>query len=265
MSPLTCMQEDNPARSLYWKGASTARCTNSSQVSGTPQQWVCDGVSVFLIDTETCLRKAAKPHIRTLRGDFFLPPPSSFLSFPFLSFPETGSFFFPQQEGCWWWYHYSPPHYWTLHHGARSNSFSRLLLSVSPTGGALPYKVLKAHKFCRFNESTFWVGCLAASCVCCQYFFRAPYQDRSSVLPKCLKAQNDTEWERTPFISAFESSAQPSTCFIKVGKSQHSEKYLFSEEEQSLLPLLFLPFPSSLAVKTNGASFASWQDASLLW
>lgn len=85
MSPLACMQEGNPARSLYWKGASTARCTNSSQVSGTTQQWVCDGVSVFLIDTETCPSKAAKPHIRTLRGDFSSPPPFFFsvLSFPF--------------------------------------------------------------------------------------------------------------------------------------------------------------------------------------
>lgn len=91
-------------------------------------------------------------------------------------------------------------------------------------------------------------------------FFRAPYQDRSSVLPKCLKAQNDTEWEKNSFYFRFwELCFAP---FIKAGKSQND---LFSEEEQRLLPLLFLPFPSSLAVKTNGASFASWQDASLLW
>lgn len=51
-------------------GASTRR-PRSSQVSGTPQRWLCHEVSVFLIHSETRLRKAAKPHIRTFGGFFF--------------------------------------------------------------------------------------------------------------------------------------------------------------------------------------------------
>lgn len=72
-------------------------------------------------------------------------------------------------------------HYITEHSimGLSPRAFT--LVAVSITDGALLRKVLKAHKFCMFNKSTFCVWCLA---VCCGYaanIFRAPYQHRSAV------------------------------------------------------------------------------------
>lgn len=73
VSPLACAEDNVPQRLFFSRsdGASTRR-PRSSQVSGTPQRWLCHEVSVFLIHSETRLRKAAKPHIRTFGGFFFL-------------------------------------------------------------------------------------------------------------------------------------------------------------------------------------------------
>lgn len=83
------------------------------------------------------------------------------------------------------------------------------LVAVSITDGALLCKVLKAHKFCMFNKSTFCVWCLTVCCVCCQYF-QSTIPAQELYVHKMLKSQDCHRLSENSFISVFVSSAHPS-------------------------------------------------------
>lgn len=101
----------------YSKRSTSFHSVNKQQ----PGNWQAAPLDVWwnnciLICTEIWLEKAdLQPnHTSDLWRFFFC---------PFLFFPQTGSFFFSQQDGRWCWYHYTPLHYRTLYHRAQSYSF----------------------------------------------------------------------------------------------------------------------------------------------
>lgn len=168
--------QDSPALSPHSERARSFYSVNKQQ----PGNWDAASLGVWwnkciLICTDLAKksRSTAKPHIRTLRGDFFFLLSFSFLSWDRLTFLLSAGRLLVVVS----------LHSTTLQNTPSRGSIqqlSRLLLSVSPTGRALLYKVLKAHKFCKFNKSTFWVWYLA---VCVANIFRAPYQGGSSMDP----------------------------------------------------------------------------------
>lgn len=88
--------------------------------------------------------------------------------------------------------------------GTLSTAF--MLVAVTITDRTLLCKVLKAHKFCMFNKSTFCIWCLAAGCVCCQYFQSTiPGQELS--VHKTLKSPNCHLQSENSFVSVLLSSA----------------------------------------------------------
>lgn len=159
-------------------------------------------------------------------------------------------------------------HYITEHSIMGLSPTAFTLVAVSITDGALLRKVLKAHKFCMFNKSTFCVWCLA---VCCGYaanIFRAPYQHRSAVYTKSVKASTVIDWVRTLLFRVFVSSAHPSVHSRQSGHGSLNTLKIayYVRRTESLLSLSPSPSPSLphlsfQAVKTNAASSASWQDA----
>lgn len=148
----------------YSKRSTSFHSVNKQQ----PGNWQAAPLDVWwnnciLICTEIWLEKAdLEPNHTSDLWRFF------FLSFSFLS-PDRLIFLF----SAGWPLVLVSLHSTTLQNTLSQGSIlqlSRLLLSVSLTDGALLYKVLKAHKLCKFGESTFWVWYLTVSCVCSQYF-----------------------------------------------------------------------------------------------
>lgn len=83
------------------------------------------------------------------------------------------------------------------------------LVAVSITDRALLCKVLKAHKFCMFNKSTFCVWCLTVCRVCCQYF-QSTIPGQELYVHKMLKSHGCHPLSENSFISVLVSSAHPS-------------------------------------------------------
>lgn len=160
---LTSTSSHCHALSLHLVRAGSFHHVNKQQ----PDNWQAALLDVrwnkcILICAETWLRKASLQPNSTSElwgGNFF------FSSVFFFSFP--------------WQAHFSSLsrtaggggiitlHYITEHSIMGLNPTAFTLDAVSITDRALLCKVLKAHKFCMFNKSTFCVWCLA---VCCQNF-----------------------------------------------------------------------------------------------
>ncbi len=85
---------------------------------------------------------------------------------------------------------------------------SRSLLSVSLTGlyCAMSWKLI--NSVCLTSQP--FVSGISLCAVCAANIFRAPYQDRSSVYTKCLRAMTVINWVRTLLFQFLVSSAHPS-------------------------------------------------------
>lgn len=141
--------------------------------------------------------------------------------------------------------------------------FSRSLLSVSLTGlyCAKSWKLINSV----YLTSQPFVSGVLLCALCAANIFRAPYQHRSSMYTKCLKAMTVIHWVRTLFMSVSVSSAHPciywrcsghgslntlkTTCYVS--RTESSLRFCLS---------LSLPHLSFQATNTNVASSASWLD-----
>lgn len=121
---------------------------------------------------------------------------------------------------------------------------SHSLLSVSLTGRALLYKVLKAHKFCKFNKSTLWVWYLTGSRECCQYF-QSTIPGQELDVPKKHKT-HDCQWvSESSFILGFVSSAEPSVTSVGMGVLILLQSSICVRRTESSLFFPTPPFPVS--------------------
>lgn len=150
-----CVRGGQCASETFCSDRASTRCPRSGQVPGTPRRWVCHEMSVFLIHSETRLRKAAKPHIRTFGGFFclfncFSSPSSSSVLSPFLS--KDGLIFLPS-AGSLLLLLLPPSLQPDIIAERRSGFRGPRCQCTAGRREASPCKVPKARKFCWFDAS----------------------------------------------------------------------------------------------------------------
>lgn len=124
------------------------------------------------------------------------------------------------------------------------NPIAFALVAVSITDGALLCKVLKAHKFCMFNKSTFCMWCLAACRVCCQCF-QSTIPARELYVHKMLKSHDCHRLSEGSFISVFLSSAHPGVHSRWNGHGSLNTLKITYYVRRTESSLFFLPLPLS--------------------
>lgn len=201
-TPGVSAEQHGPAFSPHSGRTGSFHPVNKQQ----PDIWQAASLDVWwnkciLICAETWLRKADLQPNSTSElwgGIFFFSSSVFFFSFPwqahFSSLSRTAA-----GGGI------ITLHYITEHSIMGLNPTAFTLVAVSITDRALLCKVLKAHKFCMFNKSTFCVWCLT---VCCQYF-QSTIPGRELYVHKMLKSHDCHQLSENSFISLLVSSAHP--------------------------------------------------------